>query len=58
VQKDSYLPGTSYWMAPEIIRQQPHNQRVDSWSLGITLYEIIEGGPPYASLPPMRVSFQ
>lgn len=33
-------------MAPEIIKREPHDERADIWSFGITLIELAEGRPP------------
>lgn len=30
--------GTTHYMPPEIILLQPHNEKVDCWSLGVILY--------------------
>jgi aurora kinase A len=34
-------------MAPEMIKNQPHNFSLDIWCLGILLYELLHGKPPY-----------
>lgn len=34
-------------MAPELIQDQPYNHTVDLWSLGVILYELYTGEPPF-----------
>eukprot|EP00475_Leptophrys_vorax_P019699 TRINITY_DN26_c0_g2_i4.p1 TRINITY_DN26_c0_g2~~TRINITY_DN26_c0_g2_i4.p1 ORF type:complete len:524 (-),score=131.43 TRINITY_DN26_c0_g2_i4:73-1644(-) len=41
--------GTPQYIAPEIVNQQPHGKSVDWWSLGILLYELVVGVPPFHS---------
>jgi serine/threonine protein kinase len=42
-------------MAPEIISGKKYGLSADIWSLGILLYECVEGGPPYHDLPRLAV---
>ena len=39
--------GTLFCMAPEMISKSGHNQNVDFWSVGILIYEMIAGKPPF-----------
>ena len=42
--------GTFDYMAPELMNNQPYNQSIDIWSLGILLYEMLHGYPPFKNI--------
>ena len=35
------------YMAPEILHYEKYNEKSDLWSVGIIIYEMITGKPPY-----------
>ena len=41
--------GTPQYAAPEIFEQKPYTSKVDLWSVGIVLYNMINGTQPFAS---------
>ena len=41
------IKGTPLYMAPELVQEKPYNHNVDLWSLGIILYELYYGKPPF-----------
>ncbi|KAM1596110.1 hypothetical protein ACFX10_002308 [Malus domestica] len=41
------IKGTPLYMAPELVREQPYNHTADLWSLGVILYELYVGQPPF-----------
>lgn len=54
--KRSSVVGTAYWMAPEVVKAAPYDAKADVWSLGVVLYEMVEGDPPRVDFPALRVS--
>ena len=47
--------GTYEYMAPEIVENKSYDMRVDIWSLGILLYEMLHGHSPFRSGKMMAV---
>jgi len=53
-QQRNTILGTAYWMAPEVIKGAEYGPKVDIWSLGILVTEMVQGAPPYLNLPPTK----
>ncbi|KAE8664382.1 Serine/threonine-protein kinase CTR1 [Hibiscus syriacus] len=47
--------GTPEWMAPEILRNQPTNEKCDVYSFGVILWELVTLCIPWKGLNPMQV---
>lgn len=50
--------GTVEYMSPEQIRGRLEDQRSDLYSLGVILYEILAGKPPFTGVDPASVMLQ
>ncbi|KAJ1454501.1 kinase-like domain-containing protein [Pelagophyceae sp. CCMP2097] len=55
VFKTYTLCGTPEYIAPEVLLNKGHGKGVDWWTLGILLYEMMVGQPPYVDDDPMGI---
>jgi len=49
------LAGTPEYTAPEVIRGVGHGLEVDLWAVGVLLFELLSGYPPFVADDPIRV---
>ena len=47
--------GTPDYLAPEIITTEGHDYAVDYWALGVLIFELTSGQPPFMADDPMEV---
>jgi tetratricopeptide (TPR) repeat protein/predicted Ser/Thr protein kinase len=45
--QEGSVAGTLAYMAPEVLRGDPADQRSDLWALGVVLYEMVSGRRPF-----------
>lgn len=50
-------PGTYRWMAPEMIKHKSYNRKVDVYSFGLILWEMVAGTIPYEDMNPIQAAF-
>ena len=46
-EKMSQLFGTAYYIAPEILLSKKYDEKCDLWSIGVIMYILLTGMPPF-----------
>lgn len=56
-ENNSAFVGTAEYVSPEVLHGNPVNHTVDLWALGCTIYQMLEGRPPFQA-PTEYLTFQ
>lgn len=54
---DTFLYASTY-IAPEVVQGQPIDQRSDIYALGVMLFELLNGKPPFSATSPLQTAMQ
>ena len=54
-EKLSSFCGSPYYIAPEMLISEAYDSAIDWWALGILMYELLVGQPPFTAKTPMEV---
>lgn len=49
--------GTYRWMAPEMIKEKQHTKKVDVYSFGIVLWELLTALTPFDNMTPEQAAY-
>jgi serine/threonine protein kinase len=51
----AYIVAISEYLAPEVVFNSGHDQMVDIWAIGITVYEMLTSSTPFSSSSPSGI---
>jgi beta-lactam-binding protein with PASTA domain/predicted Ser/Thr protein kinase len=57
-QAEGTVTGTVQYLAPEQVKGQPADPRTDLYALGVVMFELLTGGPPYAGETSVAIAYQ
>src|SRR5205807_4803228 len=57
-QAEGTVTGTVQYLAPEQIHGEPTDPRTDLYALGVVMFELLTGRPPYTGETAMAIAYQ